>query len=220
MKKIFTFAIALVCAMAANAAEPAKGTAVLSGSPTELTPLVVTAGKSVKAYMWIDIQEEQDFAGLEAELYVPEGVTVVGAKESTLTTGEDEFGEAYATHTIEKPALKDGYYKVLIYSGSNTPLGGKKGSIAQINLSVAAGFVGGEAQFKNVIFACITSPNPFDTTKGVDSEKFVVAETTGINDVNAKGIDVNAPMYNMQGVQVKSATKGVFIQNGKKYIVK
>lgn len=219
MKKIFTFAIALVCAMAANAAEPAKGTAVLSGSATELTPLVVTEGKSVKAYMWIDIQEEQDFSGLEADLYLPAGVAAVGAKESTLTTGEDEFGEAVATHTIEVAAKGD-YYKVLIFNSKNAQLGGKKGSIAQINLKVDAGFVGGEAQFKNVIFACITSPNPFDTTKGVDSEKFVVAETTGINDVNAKGIDVNAPMYNMQGVQVKSATKGVFIQNGKKYIVK
>lgn len=219
MKKIFTFAIALVCAMAANAAEPAKGTAVLSSSDKELTPLVVTAGKSVKAYMWIDIQEEQDFAGLEADLYVPAGVEVVGGKESTLTTGLDEFDEPVAIHSVATSA-KDGYYKVLINNTTNTLFSGKKGSVAQINLKVAAGFVGGVAQFKNVIFACVTSPNPFDTTKGVDSEEFVVAETTGINDVNAKGIDVNAPMYNMQGVQVKSATKGVFIQNGKKYIVK
>lgn len=219
MKKIFTFAIALVCAMAANAAEPAKGTAVLSSSETELTPLVVTEGKSVKTYMWIEIQEEQDFAGLEADLYLPAGVEVATGSPSVLTKAEDDFGDVQPTHSVATSA-KDGYYKILINNTTNVLFSGKKGSVAMIGLKVPAGFVGGEAQFKNVIFACVSSPNPFDTTKGVDCEKFVVAETTGINDVNAKGIDVNAPMYNMQGVQVKSATKGVFIQNGKKYIVK
>ena len=49
-----------------------------------------------------------------------------------------------------------------------------------------------------------------------DSDVITIAETNGINDINV--IDTNAPKYNFQGVQVKDAK--MFIQNGKKYIVK
>lgn len=215
MKKIFTFAIALVCAMAANAAEPAKGNLVLSGSASELTPVVVTAGAESTAYLWIDIKETQEFTGVEADMTLPAGLEITKAVGSTLT--KDEDGEN--THTIGKPALKGDAWKLLIYSSDLNVFPKNQGSVAKLTIKVAAGFVGGEAVCKNIIFSC-KETSAFDTAKGVDGESFVIAETTGINDVNTKGIDVNAPMYNMQGVQVKSATKGVFIQNGKKYIVK
>lgn len=215
MKKIFTFAIALVCAMAANAAEPAKGNLVLSGSASELAPVVVTAGAESTAYLWIDIKETQKFCGIEADMTLPAGLEITKAVGSTLT--KDEDGET--THSISKPTLKGDAWKLLIYSADMNAFPKNQGSVAKLTIKVAAGFVGGEAVCKNILFSC-TDQSAFDSAKGVDGESFVIAETTGINDVNAKGIDVNAPMYNMQGVQVKSATKGVFIQNGKKYIVK
>jgi hypothetical protein len=50
-------------------------------------------------------------------------------------------------------------------------------------------------------------------------EDFDANETTGIKDV--KSIDANdGVIYNLQGVRVNNATKGIFIQNGKKYVIK
>jgi hypothetical protein len=46
------------------------------------------------------------------------------------------------------------------------------------------------------------------------------SETTGIQTVKSKTIDVNAPVYNLAGQQVDKSFKGVVIQNGKKMIQK
>lgn len=43
-------------------------------------------------------------------------------------------------------------------------------------------------------------------------------ETTGINSVNAA--DDDAPVYNLSGMRVKNPTRGIYVKNGKKYIVK
>ena len=45
------------------------------------------------------------------------------------------------------------------------------------------------------------------------------AGATAISEVNAEQ-SLNAPIYNMAGQRVSNAVKGVFIQNGKKYVVK
>lgn len=44
--------------------------------------------------------------------------------------------------------------------------------------------------------------------------------TTGINNVTATKLNVNAPMYNLAGQKVNNNYKGVVIQNGKRFIVK
>ena len=43
--------------------------------------------------------------------------------------------------------------------------------------------------------------------------------TTAIESV-VNGLDVNAPIYDLSGRRVNAATKGIYIQNGKKFIVK
>ena len=201
MKKIFTFAFALVCAIAANAQ-----TVTLSSSDKEVAPVVLTAGKSAKTY--VHATGVANFCAFQADIYLPAGVEAVGAKESVLTTGLDEFDEPIATHTCSA-GMKDGYATLLCYNDALVKFNGDAGSIMQLNLKAGADFKGGNAQFKNVIFS---DPK---TVCG-DSEEIVIAETAGINDINAN--DVNAPKYNFQGIQVKDAK--MFIQNGKKYIVK
>ena len=51
-----------------------------------------------------------------------------------------------------------------------------------------------------------------------DDEEGNESETTGIENVNAESN--NGAIYNLQGVRVNGAVKGMFIQNGKKYVVK
>ena len=46
-------------------------------------------------------------------------------------------------------------------------------------------------------------------------------ETTAVESVLNNSVDVNAPVYDLYGRRVKNVVKGgVYIQNGKKFIVK
>ncbi|MBQ8152871.1 MAG: hypothetical protein IJ069_04235 [Prevotella sp.] len=58
-----------------------------------------------------------------------------------------------------------------------------------------------------------------NTMGGLGNVK-TVSVITGINKINADIIDGNAVVYDLQGRRVNNATKGVFIVNGKKVIVK
>ena len=44
--------------------------------------------------------------------------------------------------------------------------------------------------------------------------------TTGVNDVRSKMDDVRGEYYNLAGQRVAQPTKGIYISNGKKVIVK
>lgn len=199
MKKIFTFAFALVCAIAANAQ-----TITLSGAQKEIAPVVLTAGDE-KAIAYVYAEGVSTFCALEENLFLPEGVQIAKAACSDLT--KDEDGEN--THSVEFNNKGAEGWKILVYNASLTKFGADKGAISKLTLTVAADFKGGEAQFKGGI---ISDPK----TTLTDSDVITIAETNGINDINV--IDTNAPKYNFQGVQVKDAK--MFIQNGKKYIVK
>ena len=44
--------------------------------------------------------------------------------------------------------------------------------------------------------------------------------STGIDGITVDAADENAPIYNLAGQRVTKATKGILIQNGKKFINK
>ena len=51
-------------------------------------------------------------------------------------------------------------------------------------------------------------------------EVIITSTTTGITKVIEVEPAANAPIYNIAGQRVNNATKGIYIQNGKKFIVK
>ena len=50
--------------------------------------------------------------------------------------------------------------------------------------------------------------------------EFTTGGEAGINDITVDAADENAPIYNLAGQRVTKATKGILIQNGKKFINK
>ncbi|MDY4778513.1 MAG: choice-of-anchor J domain-containing protein, partial [Prevotella pectinovora] len=48
--------------------------------------------------------------------------------------------------------------------------------------------------------------------------KVCSGDPSGINEINADKLDVNAPVYNLAGQRVNANAKGILIQNGKKFI--
>jgi len=64
-----------------------------------------------------------------------------------------------------------------------------------------------------------TSPSSESLDLGkLEDYEFGVNTTQGINDI--KAADATAPAYNLQGVRVNNAAKGVIIRDGKKMVVK
>lgn len=48
----------------------------------------------------------------------------------------------------------------------------------------------------------------------------IAQATSGIRELNGTAAQANAPVYNLQGQRVASAHRGLYIQNGRKYLVK
>jgi hypothetical protein len=53
---------------------------------------------------------------------------------------------------------------------------------------------------------------------GSSSGTGTISETTGISSISAAADDDNAPRYTFDGRRVTSTTKGIIIQDGKKFI--
>lgn len=64
----------------------------------------------------------------------------------------------------------------------------------------------------------------YGTTNEINSGNYIYSlngqTTSGIKDINADKDNANAPVYNLAGQRVSKDTKGILIQNGKKFINK
>ena len=67
--------------------------------------------------------------------------------------------------------------------------------------------------------ASYTSFGIYSDEKGVMPSLYKMG-TTGLNSVTADKFDANAPIFNLAGQRVNKDTKGILIQNGKKFVVK
>ena len=90
----------------------------------------------------------------------------------------------------------------------------------------ALGNKGGTVGFKRVANdVTVPAGKPYLTIESNGSKDFFdfsfdEGVATGIESVESVGFDMNAPVYDLQGRQVNRLYKGIFIQNGKKIIVK
>lgn len=90
----------------------------------------------------------------------------------------------------------------------------------------ALGNKGGTVGFKRVANdVTVPAGKPYLTIESSGSKDFFdfsfdEGVATGIESIESIGFDMNAPVYDLQGRQVNRLHKGIFIQNGKKIIVK
>ena len=50
--------------------------------------------------------------------------------------------------------------------------------------------------------------------------KVTYGDASGINAITNGAQSADGSVYNLQGIRVTNPTKGVYIQNGKKYVIK
>lgn len=211
MKKFFTLAFLLACAITSNAQ-----TITLSGGKDKLSDVVLVAGSTVSVYIYVEGVSEQ--TGLQADLYLPDGVSITKKTNGPLVL--DEEGET--THSCTYDKREDGYYRILVFDATNnSKFHGDKGAIMRLTLAADAAFTYGEAYFKNVLFI---DPQ-YEETIIDDSAlpKIPVYEDTAskpsaVDEVSSE-LDTNAPVYTLQGVEATDGQTGILIQNGKKFVV-
>jgi len=123
---------------------------------------------------------------------------------------EEEFEFNYTFAEVEA-----NHYRVTMYNDTNAPFLGTSGTaIATISVTASADFAGGEGK----IFA-ITLTNEDRQSVSPAEATFSVSETTGISNIeNAE--QFGGAIYNLAGQKVSKAQKGVFIQNGRKVVIK
>lgn len=167
---------------------------------------------------------------------MPEGVT--GQTVAVDADGKLEVNDAYTTGSVvpaETPLLMkataDGEKTALVATGGKAPTytnmlkgtltadqmteGGDKYYRLTMHNGKTLGFYYGAAD--GAAFKPGANKAYLAVPATAAKEGFAFGETTGINNVNVNENE-NGKIFNLAGQQMKSAVKGVYIKNGKKYI--
>ena len=163
------------------------------------------------------------------DLMLPEGIKVASTKNKkgedvytkTCTLNEDRIED----HTLTVGPVEGGY-RFLAKSDTNSEFYEKEGALFTVTLeaaeTVSTGeytaklIADGEAAGSKLQVCCDAKGNQY-FLKDVEF-KINVNNATGIRSIGAE--DSNATIYNLNGQVVKKAGKGLYIQNGKKVVVK
>lgn len=170
---------------------------------TYVPNLAVTIPEDVTAYIVTNATSTSVTLSSVASAPANTGL-VVNGDEGTYTP---TAAEATADVSDNLLVVSDG---TVVGNGNIYALGNKNGSVG----------------FKKVKSG-VTVPagKPYLTIENTGSKDFFdfsfdEGVATGIESIESIGFDMNAPVYDLQGRQVNRLHKGVFIQNGKKIIVK
>ncbi len=175
--------------------------------PVPVNDIVITSA------LWATYVPNQDVT-------IPEDVTayIVTNATSTSVTLSSVASAPANTGPTAAEATDDVSDNLLVVSDGTV-----KGDGATI---YALGNKGGTVGFKRVANdVTVPAGKPYLTIESNGSKDFFdfsfdEGVATGIESVESVGFDMNAPVYDLQGRQVNRLYKGIFIQNGKKIIVK
>lgn len=183
-----------------------------------IEPFVVELGESTA--ISIKMKNTAEIRGFQFDLYLPEGVTVVksakGRIQGTLTPSrlpEDD------EHDLTFSVQPDGAIRFLCSSQYDETFTGNIGEIATLRVTIAENIADGNYPviLKNVKLT-ETDISKFYVTEEVETTMTVSSgPPTGISEVDKRRNDI---YYDLQGRRIKIPSKGLYIVNGKKVIVK
>lgn len=165
---------------------------------------------------------EKTYINCQFDFTLPAGLDVqrtsagkVSKKTCALTARSiNEDDEWEFSYTLAEPSA--GLFRVTMYNDGNLPFMGKSGeAIMTLTVTAASDFVGGTGKISAIVVTD-TDRNSIELSDAT----FTVSETSGIETVNTVQNTDNAPVYDLSGRRVTKAAKGIYIKNGKKFIVK
>ena len=179
----------------------------------------------------LDIQKGSSGSGTIQEISVAKALEIINAMDDGGKTpdeyqvkgfvvGTPDFqrnaknnNELYGNVNLTIADEKGGSTTLTIYRANS--FGGEKFTEDDLNLIKE----GDEVVFQGVLQKYVSKSG--EMTPELAQGGYLISvngTTTGISDMKVQKAD--APIYNLAGQRVEKATKGIFIQNGKKFVVK
>jgi len=172
----------------------------------------------------MDYETDKEICSWAFNLYLPEGLTIA-KDEDDFWLGEyskETNATAVTRGLLNVTEKNDGGYLILGYATGNPKMKSTHGALVTLTLAGSAA-IKGEGQIKN------TSCSYMNGSDAVSADQGLLADITfavngggsgeqGINDIKADA--AAGKVYTIGGQQVVAPTKGLYIQNGKKVIVK
>ena len=208
MKKFYVTMFAMLCGVAAMAQEGFSAKSIENAKAGETIDLAIEAISNAPT----------NAASFRLEL--PEGFKAKAKKYITLSRcSEDAADNGWVDVMILAAADGNSQYNVLVVDPASlkkeegkTTFDGTDGVLVTIPVTIDASVAEG-------IYKIRLYSGQIGDAVGVEAIIPVgVGCTTAITSVNADA--ANAPIYNVAGQKVAKATKGIYIQNGKKIAVK
>lgn len=168
------------------------------------TPIAITGGETTE--MKIMLNNTAAVNGWHATFILPEGITVDGA------VIERTNGHVLTYNFIEDE------HKLIIFADSEPDVNSipeNSGAVATVTLSAATDITSGTMTiYMKDAYITTASGN-----KTIGEVSYQISTTTAIQNVENATAN-NGAIYNLNGQRVSKAANGIFIQNGKKAVVK
>ena len=178
---------------------------------------------ATEATLSVQMKNTADIRGFQFDMYLPEGVSIIKNPKGRIQGVElaaDRLPED-DEHTLTCSEQADGAVRFLCGSQYQETFTGNEGELMTINVKLSAELADGE--YTIAIKNQKLSEN--DITKSYETELVESiltvgnATPTGINEVLTSQNSTNV-VYDLQGRRVQNASKGLYIINGKKFVVK
>ncbi len=172
---------------------------------------VITAGEAGTLSVELTNPGAQ-YIACQFDLDVPAGVTINKGRSYALGTSYTvpSRAEGFLVGITEQGT---NHYRVTMYNNDNYDFLEKSGEILVINITASADFKGGDGKIYEIVLT-----NADRQSYKPEAANFTIGETTGISSINAE--ENGGAVYNLAGQKVNNAQKGLFIKNGKKFVVK
>ena len=157
---------------------------------------------------------------------LPKGLTAYYVAEGGVSTDKVTLTQVTAAVPAETPLIFKGAvstpYEIQIATGETTPLEGNKlagYSYQPTNLTLNSAYILSGGEFHPTNAGTFPAGKAYLNVSAVNAKALTIsfAETNGINNVNVEN-NTNEKVFNLAGQQMKSAVKGVYIKNGRKYV--
>ncbi len=159
------------------------------------------------------------FCAFQFDMYLPEGISVA-LKESGELDASLNMQRKKANHSLSVERIKNGYYRFVCFSMTNSAFSGQKGPIVDIKVKADGSLSDGETVKGCIENVILTKTNGQDFKPGKTTFNINVMSETGIDIL--KATEGELQVYDLNGnriYDVKNLKTGFYIINGRKIFI-
>jgi hypothetical protein len=162
----------------------------------------ITAGETTTVPLQLMQNGEKKILGFQCEFVLPEGLTVEGRPKAVAETLEEEMTPT-ATYANDK---------LIVYNSDGLLFNINAKDIVKFTFKAAETFESGVIEVKNIVISA-------EGNEKIEPKGFTVNVNPAIGITNIK-TNTSSDIYTISGTRVRTMTRGLYIVNGKKVVVK